>query len=331
MNTIRFIESATDELHAVQAHSMVLLIDSNVFEKHQKLFEEFDSIVVPAGERSKSMKLVEELAETLLDMGYQKDSLIVGVGGGVVTDITGFIASVFMRGVSFGYYPTTLLGMCDAALGGKNGVNLSASKNIIGTISQPDFIHIWPSFLQTLPQDEFVNGMAEVIKHAMIDGGDFPQFLLDNKDEIIGKNPIVLKEMIERSARVKMDIVAQDEFDNEKRHLLNLGHTIGHALETHFGIPHGHSVAIGMSLDVKIARMMNMCDEHTPLILSNLLQTFNLPEEHDFNVKEIMEIIATDKKRRKNAIRYIVPVAPGNCQIVNMDATRLENYLYKLK
>jgi 3-dehydroquinate synthase len=127
-----------------------------------------------------------------------------------------------------------------------------------------------------------------------------------------------------------MDIVAQDEFDANKRQLLNLGHTIGHALEAHIGMPHGHSVAIGMSLDVKIARMMNMCDEQTPLLLSNLLQAFNLPEEFDFDVKKIMEIIAYDKKRMKNSIRYIVPVAPGNCQIVDMDATRLENYLYKL-
>jgi 3-dehydroquinate synthase len=227
-----FVDNINNFTKSATATRMVFLIDRNVHKHYESLFEEYDIIIVPPGEHSKSLTLIDELASTLIDMGYQKDSLLVGVGGGVVTDIAGFVSSVFMRGMPFGLIPTTLLAMSDAALGGKNGVNAGGIKNCVGTIRQPEFIAVWPGFLKTLPDIEFHNGMAEIIKHALLEGDEFVQFLFDNSSEISEKDEHILIEMIQRSAKLKLSIVEQDKFDNDKRHLLNLGHTIAHALET---------------------------------------------------------------------------------------------------
>jgi 3-dehydroquinate synthase len=327
---IEFIQDIRGFLMERSERQIILLVDGNVHKLYEPLLEEFDLIVVPPGESSKNIALIEELSGMLVDSGCQRDSLLVGVGGGVVTDIAGFVASVYMRGMSFGLVPTTLLGMCDAAIGGKNGVNAAGIKNLIGTIRQPDFIAVDTAFISTLPEAEFRNGMAEVIKHAFICGNDFVHFLKDSVSSILDKNPETLRRMIQLSANAKVVIVSQDINDNDQRHLLNLGHTIGHALESLTGNPHGECVAAGMNMEARIAVSLKLCEEHIVGMIRELSLSFGLPEHIDFNAQELMKYIAGDKKKRENHIRFIVPYAPGDCRIVKIDESVLFSQLKKL-
>ncbi len=324
---IDFIQDIQGFLMEQNAHQMILLVDGNIHKLYEPLLDEFDLIVVPPGEFSKNISLIEELSGMLVDSGCQRDSLLVGIGGGVVTDIAGFIASVYMRGMSFGLVPTTLLGMCDAAIGGKNGVNAGGIKNILGTIRQADFIAVYTGFLNTLPGDEFRNGMAEVIKHAFISGKEFMAFLSEHADEIKNKQPEILKTMIRMSADVKRSLVIQDEQDQGQRHLLNFGHTIAHALEPINGRSHGECVAAGMYIDALIANKMGLCDLQTLESLGHLISLFDLPQFMPFKTSQLMEKILGDKKRRKNVIRYILPAAPGDCRIINIDDAQFSKYL----
>ncbi len=327
MKEIAFVDNIHEFLSTLQYPQMLLLVDENVHKNYSQLLDEFDTIVVPPGEYSKSFTLVEELIGMMLESGYQRDSLLVGVGGGVVTDITGFVASVYMRGMPFGLIPTTLLAMTDAAIGGKNGVNVGKIKNCAGTIRQPEFVTVWPDFLNTLAQKEFRNGMAEVIKHAILEGDDFMKFLFENIEKIKQKDDQILKEMIQRSADFKLSIVKQDEFDNDVRHLLNLGHTIAHALEAETRLSHGECVAAGIILDAKIAQRKELCDDNFTGMISQLMKSYELPETIPYNTEALMSKIAADKKRRENHIRYVLPVAPGDYRIVNMDESELRNHL----
>jgi len=306
---------------------MVLLIDRNVHALYEPLFDEYDKIIVPSGESSKRFSLVEEIVDMLQDMGFFKDTLLIGVGGGVVTDITGFAASMYMRGISFGYIPTTLLSMCDAAIGGKNGINASGIKNFVGTFRQPEFITVWTDFLKTLPQKEFHSGMAEVIKHSILSGREFTEFLLSQSENILNIHTPTIHEMIQRSASLKLSVAEKDEFDRGDRHLLNFGHTVAHALELDTEWSHGECVAAGMVIDAEIALRMNVCDEETVNQIKLLVKTFKLPQNISFPVDSMMEKIESDKKRSSANIRYILPAAIGDCRIVEMSLGTLRKHL----
>jgi len=328
---IDFISDTRDFLLSLKQHQMVLLIDGNIQPLYESMFDDFDKIIVPHGETSKRIHLIEEIAEMLVDMGYQRDTLLVGVGGGVVTDIAGFAATVFMRGVRFGFIPTSLTGMCDAAIGGKNGVNAAGIKNLIGTIRQPEFIAVDTAFLETLQDIDFRSGMAEVIKHAFISGTDFVRFLKDSTSLILDKHPATLKKMIQLSESAKHEIVIQDVDDNDQRHLLNFGHTIGHALESLTGKSHGECVAAGMNMAARIAVNLKHCEEHIAQTIHELTLSFGLPDYIDFDAQELMKFIAGDKKKRENHIRFIIPIVPGECRIIKMDESVLFSHLKKLQ
>jgi 3-dehydroquinate synthase len=331
ITNIEFIDDVAGFLRELKAHKIILLIDQHVYSFYQSEFEGFDSIIVPSGEQSKNLSLIDEIVQMLLEMDFQRDSLLIGVGGGVVTDIAGFVASVYMRGMRFGLMPTTLLGMCDAAIGGKNGVNSGNSKNMIGTIRQPEFIAVLTGFLETLPEQEFLNGMAEIIKHSIISGDDFFEFLKTNQKQILDQDKEVLRQMIQKSADIKHGIVQKDVDDQDVRHILNLGHTIAHALESLTEHLHGECVAIGMAMDSSIAKNMNLTDEDSAEKMKNLIRGYGLPVKTEFNSKALMEKISGDKKRRENHIRYVLPVAPGDCRIVNMSLDELSKHLRNLE
>ncbi len=330
MTNIHFIGDCEIFLESLRDRQIVILIDQQVNKLYEDVFDGYDKIIVPQGEHSKRLALVEEIIEILLDLEIKKDSLLIGVGGGVVTDITGFVGSVYMRGISFGFLPTTLLAMCDAAIGGKNGVNAGGIKNVAGTINQPGFIAVWPKFLKTLPENEYQNGMAEVIKHALLAGDDFVEFLLSNSGEILRNDEKVTIEMIQRSSDFKLSVVVKDEFDNDTRHLLNFGHTIAHAIETDSGLSHGESVSVGMNADVRIAKNLGMCDDETVKRVHQLCECFHLPTNIDFQIDELMLKITGDKKGRHDHISYVLPVAPGDFKIIKFTVNELKKQINRI-
>ena len=218
---------------------IVYITDSNVYKYYSNYFNDNKTIVVKAGEKSKSIETINAIYSELLEMNANRNTIIIGAGGGIITDITGFVASTYMRGVKFGFISTSLLGMVDASIGGKNGINFNGYKNIIGTISQPLFIYWSIDFLDTLPQEEIENGFGEIVKYAI--GFDNHLFDLLYSYNIINDKHKLL-EVIKICQHIKQDIVYLDEKEHNIRKKLNLGHTIAHAIEkfTNNSISHGN-------------------------------------------------------------------------------------------
>src|SRR3954469_25889611 len=224
----------------------VIITDENVFQKNQKKFKGWKTIVIKAGEQHKHQQTVDSIIEQLIAYSADRKSFIVGVGGGVVTDIAGYVAGVYMRGVKLGFVPTSILSMVDAAIGGKNGIDVGVYKNMVGLIRQPAFLLYDYYFLKSLPNEEWINGFAEIIKHACIKDAAMFKLLEQHKLKDFQKDHKLLNKLIQRNTSIKSKVVQQDEFEQGDRKLLNYGHTLGHAIENTYQLPHGHAVTIGM-------------------------------------------------------------------------------------
>src|SRR4051812_35372984 len=221
----------------VAKESVVMLTDENVFARHQKKFKGWKSIVVKAGEAFKVQSTVDNVVEQLIEIGADRKTTLIGVGGGVICDITGYIAGIYMRGISFGFVPTSVLAMVDAAIGGKNGIDVGVYKNMVGLIRQPDFLLFDFAFLKSLPREEWVNGFAEIIKHACIKDAPMFSLLEQNKLSFFQKDMVAFAKLVQRNALLKTKVVLNDEFEKGERKLLNFGHTLGHAIENLYQIP----------------------------------------------------------------------------------------------
>src|SRR5689334_8783269 len=254
--TYKFSNSSTDYYLAhgishlkefVDQHNAVIITDENVFSNHRKRFKNWRVIVLQPGEEQKTQATVDSIIAQLIMMEADRKTTLIGVGGGVITDITGYAASIYMRGIKFGFIPTTLLSMVDASIGGKNGVDVGIYKNLVGIIRQPSFILHDLVFLNSLPQSEWINGFAEIIKHACIkDAAMFNELESNTLKKYQGRKTLVC-ELIQRNAVLKTKVVQLDEFENGDRKLLNFGHTLGHALENQYEMSHGQAISIGMT------------------------------------------------------------------------------------
>jgi len=301
-------QSSFDEIwKTYDKEHTIIITNEHLAKLYANLFKGLKMLVIPPSESSKVPETITSLSRQLLQMEATRKTLLVGVGGGVVTDIVGFLASIYMRGVSFGFVPTSLLGMVDAAIGGKNGVNLGMNKNILGTITQPQFILYDTNFLNTLPDDEWSNGFAEIIKYACI--FDAPLF------EELGKHSIsyykdeddaALEALIERCAQWKNKTVVEDEKENGVRKLLNFGHTAAHAIENLYELPHGKAVGIGMVIACMISTQVGGLDKNVTERLKSLLNQYHLPVRLKIDAHKAMDILRMDKKRKDDMIDYIV-------------------------
>lgn len=308
----------------------IIITDSHIAALHGNLFDGFKKvIVIPAGEPRKTLEGLADITQQLLEAEVHRKTFVLGVGGGVVTDVTGFIASVYMRGVSFGFVPTSLLGMVDAAVGGKNGVNFGLQKNLLGTINQPKFIFYDTSFLQTLPQDEWSNGFAEVIKYACL----FDKALFDELEQhdiaYYQSTANALQELIQRCVGWKNKTVMQDELENDVRKLLNFGHTSGHAIETVYEIPHGQAVALGMMIACRLSEQETGLDATVTQRLDTLLNKYRLPAEKNIDVDNVLSVLKMDKKRTADAISFILLQEIGKAVIKPLSIPTIEQALEK--
>ena len=286
----------------------------------------FDTVkfVIAHGEASKSTQNLISLVEFLAENRLTRSDIIIALGGGVVGDLAGFAASVYLRGINFIQIPTTLLSAVDSSVGGKTAVNLSAGKNLIGAFHQPSLVICDPDTLKTLPDDIFSDGCAEVIKYAVISN---PQ-LFDLLKHGIRKN---LEEIIAICVNQKAEIVRQDEFDTGCRQLLNLGHTAGHAIEacSNFGISHGSAVSMGMVIATKIATSMGLVKNTELTELVDILKSHALPTECPYGARELAKVASADKKRAGDHISFVIPHGIGNCKTVKVSVSELEAFISK--
>ncbi|OJW84893.1 MAG: 3-dehydroquinate synthase [Bacteroidetes bacterium 46-16] len=311
--------------------SCIFITDSNIAGLYPQLFRDKKTIVIPAGEAHKNLYTIEQVIQELLQYEAHRASFIIGAGGGVVTDIAGFAASVYMRGIPFGFIPSTLLGMVDAAIGGKNGVDTGLYKNVAGSFRQPQFILYDTSLLNTLPEPEWSNGFAEIIKYACLFDKALFEELWQNDVAYYKSNEAALQALIQRCVNWKNKTVLADETEQKERKLLNFGHTLGHAIENLYGLPHGHAVAIGMVAACHIAEKVNGLDPKVRRQLVALLAQYELPAYYAFDPERVMEVLIRDKKRRAEHIDYILLEDIGKAMIQALPFEAIKQGLTQLQ
>ena len=305
----------------------VVLTDERVHTLHVDRFAGEEVIPVPQGEQAKSLGRATLLYREMIRRKMDKASLLIAAGGGVITDLGGFVASTYQRGIGMGFVPTTLLAMVDAALGGKNGVNLGEYKNMVGTIRQPEFVLIDPSFLQTLPRREFVSGLAEVVKYGLISDPAILD-LLEGKDAgEVALDGDLLAEIIDRSVRAKIRVVEEDEDDSGIRRILNFGHTYGHGIERLHNLSHGRAVAYGMMVALTLSEKLGLLESGVREKAMRILRQLELIPDIRPDRQRVMEIIARDKKRRGDTIAFVLLRRPGVTEIVPLTPEEIAGHL----
>ncbi len=334
---IKFSSAATDFYFAysishlkkiTDPEATVLITDENVFNAHQKRFKGWDTIVLKPGEEFKVQGTVDTIIEKLIEMEADRKTTLVGVGGGVVTDITGYVAAVYMRGLRFGFVPTSILGLVDASIGGKNGIDVGPYKNMVGIIRQPAFILQDMVFLNSLPQAEWENGFAEVIKHACIkDAAMFAELEKSTLKTYQGRQTAIC-ELIQRNALIKTKVVQKDEFEKGDRRLLNFGHTLGHALETQYELLHGQAISIGMTYACHISEQLTGFKQTEKVI--SVLEKYKLPTYAFFNKQKVFDILRMDKKRERKEMNYVLLERIGRGVVKTISLKQLEKIIQDL-
>jgi 3-dehydroquinate synthase len=309
----------------VSKENAVIITDENIAAKHQKKLKGWKTIETKAGEHNKVQSTVDSIIQQLIDLGADRKTTLIGVGGGVITDITGYVAGVYMRGISCGFVPTTILAMVDAAIGGKNGIDVGLYKNMVGLIRQPSFLLYDYSFLKTLPKEEWINGFAEIIKHACIKDASMFNLLEESSISSFQKEKALLDTLIQRNALLKTKVVLGDEFESGERKILNFGHTVGHAIENLYHIPHGHSVSIGMGVACKFSEQMTGFSETTRVL--QLLKRYGLPPQFDFDTEQTFNILTSDKKKESSSINYILLKKIGKAVIQSLSFSEIRSLL----
>lgn len=295
-------------------------------------FEPF-SLLIPDGEKYKNLKSVETILTRLLEERLDRKACLVALGGGVIGDITGFVASLYMRGINFVQVPTTLLSQVDSSVGGKTGVNHPLGKNMIGAFYQPRMVWIDTATLRTLPQRELLCGIAEVIKYGVIWDEAFFAFLAQKREQLLGLDPAVLAEVVKTSCSIKAQVVAKDEREGGLRAILNFGHTVGHAIETETGYHqflHGEAVAIGMAVAAQLAYRLKMIDKQSVISIRTLIADYGLPTDipEGMDPERLCAHMMIDKKAEAGRVTFVLPERIGSVRIMkDVDISAIKRVL----
>ena len=320
--------------HAAAVHKpckVAIISDSNVWPLHGKTAEDsleaagfkVVNFVFSAGEASKVSETYLEILNFLAENQLTRSDLIIALGGGVVGDITGFAAATYLRGISYIQVPTSLLAMVDSSVGGKTAIDLPAGKNLVGAFYQPDLVLCDINTLETLPQDIFRDGCAEVIKYGVLyDANLFGHLMTRGMD-------FNRESVIARCVELKRNVVMEDEFDTGARQKLNLGHTIGHGIEarSNFTVTHGQAVAAGMCIAAKAGAAAGICDSGSAAAIRTVVQSFQLPIRTEFSAEELYTCALSDKKRTGGTVNLIIPRTIGDCAIVPTPVEELEAFI----
>ena len=312
-----FINLKTDNYDHVfiitQKKLLHLYSDHEIFQKEYKL------ITLENNENIKNLNNVDKIINELIINNCTRKSLIIGFGGGVITDLVGFIASIYMRGINHIFIPTSLLGMVDASIGGKTGVNNTLGKNLIGTFKHPSIVFIDYSFLKTLDKQTLIDGFAEVLKYSLIKDENFFLKIINHFDDCINFIDIdILNDFIIKCCELKIGIVKNDPYEENERVILNFGHTIGHALESYFEynkITHGQAVYYGIIAESFISYKLNYLAKTDFVKINQFIRKINLPAINTIDIKQLINFMQYDKKQEWNKNNFILLNKIGNCLI----------------
>jgi len=307
----------------------IILTDQVVNDLYGHNWRDFPVVIVGQGETAKTLGTVQIVIQKLLDLNADRLTFILGVGGGIVCDITGFVASIFMRGLRFGFVSTTLLSQVDASVGGKNGVNYNGFKNIVGVFNQPEFVLCDPAVLTTLHRTEISNGLAEIVKHALIADSAMFDFIEKNAEVMMELQEEVIGHLVVRSVEIKSGIVNRDEKETGERRKLNFGHTFGHAIEKVAGISHGKAVSIGMVIAASISKEKGYISEMDFWRMVNLLKRLELPVKLNFQPELLFDALEKDKKRADSSIHFVLLKNLGEAVVEILQISQLKEFLNK--
>jgi 3-dehydroquinate synthase len=326
-STVIIGESLSNVCTYLRKDKVFIVTDCNVNTHHGNRFPKFPCYVCDAGENSKNLENVGNICLWLLENGADRNSFLLGIGGGVVCDLAGFVASTYMRGVDFGFVATSLLAQVDASVGGKNGVNLDGYKNIIGTFNQPTFVLCDIGALETLPAEEFSNGFAEIVKHTLIADAQMFDHIEANADTLKKYSPALLHQLVAHSIAIKAQIVQADERESGERKKLNLGHTWGHAVEKLTGLSHGKSVSIGLEFAARLSVKKGLLKQRDYMRIINLLRELDLPICHKINPLHIFEALKMDKKKSSQSVDFVLMNGIGNVIIQNISFDEIAEFI----
>jgi len=301
----------------------IIISDENVVKYYGDRFPSREIITIGQGEGVKTLDTVSMIYDRLIEREADRSVYLLGIGGGIVCDITGFVASTYLRGVGFAYCPTTLLAQVDASVGGKTGVNFQGYKNMVGVFNQADFVLCDPAVLQSLPRREVACGFAEVVKHAAIADIHYFGFLECESRRAFALEPEVMERVVHDSVAIKADVVSLDEREKGERRKLNFGHTFGHAVEKTQGLSHGEAVSIGMMLAARFSEKRQLLDTPSVERLSGLLSAFELPVSFSGNRQQIMDAVCRDKKREGNFFHFILLEAIGRAAVASVSLSEV--------
>ena len=309
----------------------VIITDDNVSHLYGSKFPKVPVFSISPGEGSKKLETIEYLAEQLLDEGIDRAGFILAIGGGVVCDVAGFLASIYMRGIGCGYVSTTLLSQVDASTGGKTGVNLGGTKNMIGTIRQPEYVICDPAMLTTLTNDEYLSGLGELIKTAIIGDKELFELLEKRSDEIMSRNSALLTLVIARSVRFKGMVVTNDEKEAGLRRILNFGHTFGHAVEMQKELKHGFAVASGMEIATDFSFERGYISISEKERINNMLKRYKLISELDLTDDQMERLVVHDKKKSGKDIHFVFTRGIGTAFVEKIPVSEVLGFYKKFR
>jgi 3-dehydroquinate synthase len=305
---------------------VVIITDDNIKRLYGKDFPAAPVLSVTPGEGSKRLEVIGDLAKGLLNMGIDRSGFILAIGGGVVCDLAGFLASVYLRGIGCGYVSSSLLSQVDASTGGKNGVNLGGTKNIIGVIRQPEFVICDTSMLQTLTDHEYLSGLSELIKTAVIGDRELFEMIDANYSGVMARDSDLLAMMVAKSVRFKAAVVSEDERETGLRRILNFGHTYGHAIEMHSSVKHGFAVASGMELATYFSFEKGFITSQEKDKIINMLMRFGLLEQYDISDDQIKQLILYDKKKSGSDIHFVFTEGIGSAVVKKISVSEIIDF-----
>ena len=334
------IDRLAEILEEATPYKLLIITDENTgrywldrtLDSLSALGADLNTIIVPGGEECKRVEVAVKVWNKMVEEGVTRDSMVVGLGGGAVLDLAGFAASTYMRGCQLAYVPTTLLAQADASVGGKTGVNLEG-KNIVGTFYHPHYVIVDPQTLSTLPEEEYRSGLAEIVKHAVIEGRSFFNWLRSRVEELSSMNQRAVEEAVKASLKTKLKIVTQDYREKGLRMILNFGHTLGHALEKtlNYKVSHGKAVSMGMVLEAILATEITGFPPGEADEIKDLLRRLGLPVNPPIPASAMLENIRLDKKVTRGSPVLALPERIGRFKLTRLEWEVLRRCISTLK
>ncbi len=331
-STILFGERLTNLTKYIDGRKAIILTDSNLIKYYKNQFPvNIPVIEMGLGEKHKTLSTIDMIMGKLLEYEADRSTLLVAIGGGIVCDVGGFAASIFMRGIPFGFVSTTLLSQVDASVGGKNGVNYEGYKNMVGVFNQPEFVICDNSLFPTLDKEEFRSGFAEIVKAGAIRNASLFEYCKENAEAALACKEEILTHMIYEAVKVKAAVVEADEKEKGERRLLNFGHTFAHAIEKKTGILHGQAVSIGMVLAAQVSQSLGMVGNDVTEELIRTLTAFRLPTSSEIPADKLFEAMKQDKKREGDAIHLVLLEGIGKAVTQKIPYTDLQKITHDLR